>query len=417
MNTLRSNMLQCFRERKKTIAQTEESFYLKSGGLMLEQLITSFDGKYNSFRIFSKQELEKATNDYRVDGILYKSFHYIVYRGIHDGQKSDVYSFGAVLFEVLTAKRSWNILHNEFEVPEENCRGESSIVGVQSCSWDEIESYIQSYLKANLLDGGNRKQQIECAELAQRCLKMNSDERPTMKETYKKRCINEVAVVSQMNNHNNVVKFYGCCLEIEIPTLVYEFVENENLSDHIFDDCRLLSWESRLKIVTEVAHVVAYDHMGRPKTIVHRDIKSRNIFLDHDYVAKISEFAFSLPIPLDKKYVDAESDVYSFGAVLFEVLTRKRSWNILHNEFEVPEENCRGESSIVGVQSCNWDEIESNIQSYLKANLLDGGNRKQQIECVELAQRCLKTNSDERLTMKEVTQSLREIKRLLYSPL
>ena len=347
-------MLQCFRERKKTIAQTEESFYLENGGLMLEQLITSFDGKYNSFRIFSKQELKKATNDYHVDGILYKSFHYIVYRGTHDGREISVKKFMSSSFQ-----------------------------------------------------------------------------------TYKTWCINEVAVVSQMNNHNNVVKFFGCCLEIEIPTLVYEFAENGNLSDHIFDDRRLLSWESRLRIVTEVAHAIAYVHMGRPKTIVHRDIESRNIFLDHNYVAKISEFGFSLPIPLDKKYVDAEvvgavgfispeshytgrytekSDIYSFGAVLFEVLTGKRSWNILHNEFEVPEENCRGESSIVGIQSCSWDDIENNIKSYLKANLLDGGNRKQQIECAELAQRCLKMNSDERPTMKDVTQSLREIKRLPDTP-
>ncbi|KAF3945315.1 hypothetical protein CMV_028309 [Castanea mollissima] len=321
-------MLQCFRERKKAIAQTEESFYLENGGLMLEQLITSFDGKHNSFRIFSKQELEKATNDYHVDGILYKSFQYIAYRGTHDGR----------------------------------------------------EIFVKKFTSSSL-------------------------------QAYKTWCINEIAVVSQMNNHNNVVKFFGCCLETEIPTLVYEFVENGNLSDHIFDDRRLLAWESRLRIVTEVAHAIAYVHMGRPKTIVHRDIESRNIFLDQNYVAKIAEFESHYT----GRYTE-KSDVYSFGAVLFEVLTGKRSWNILHNEFEVPEENCRGESSIVGVQRCSWDEIESNIQSYLKANLLDGGNRKQQIECAELAQRCLKMNSDERPTMKEATQSLRDIKRLLDTP-
>ncbi|XP_075649606.1 non-functional pseudokinase ZED1-like [Castanea sativa] len=394
-------MLQCFRERKKAIAQTEESFYLENGGLMLEQLITSFDGKHNSFRIFSKQELEKATNDYHVDGILYKSFQYIAYRGTHDGREIFVKKFTS-----------------------------SSLQTYKTLGCTDTP-FLASCRCPTRIGHRNRYDSPDSVSVSCPC------PCPCPCIIDKTWCINEIAVVSQMNNHNNVVKFFGCCLETEIPTLVYEFVENGNLSDHIFDDRRLLTWESRLRIVTEVAHAIAYVHMGRPKTIVHRDIESRNIFLDQNYVAKIAEFGFSLPIPLDKKYVDAEvvgavgfispeshytgryrekSDVYSFGAVLFEVLTGKRSWNILHNEFEVPEENCRGESSLVGVQRCSWDEIESNIQSYLKANLLDGGNRKQQIECAELAQRCLKMNSDERPTMKEVTQSLRDIKRLLDTP-
>ena len=347
-------MLSCFRESKETIAQTEEGFYLENGGRILEQLFTSFDGKYSSFRIFSKHELDKATNDYHVDGILYKSFNHILYKGTHDGREISVKKFMASSFQ-----------------------------------------------------------------------------------TYKNWCINEVAVVSQMSKHNNVLKFFGCCLETEIPTLVYEFAGNGSLFDHIFDDHRLLSWESRLRIVTEAAHAVAYVHLGGPKTIVHRDINSRNIPLDQNYVAKMSEFEFSIPIPLDKKYVDAEvvgtlgfiapeshntgrftakSDVYNFGAVLFEVLTGQRAWNILHHEFEVPKENCRGKSSILRVHSCSWDEIERKIESYLKANLLDEGNRKQLNECAELAQRCLKMNPDERPTMKEVAQSLRLIKRLQDTP-
>lgn len=342
-------MLSCFSFPR---AQRKENFHLENGGRVLEKLITCFDGKYNPFRMFTKEELDKATNNYHMDGILHKQFNYVLYRGTHDDRDISVKKFVAT-------------------------------------SSDQI---------------------------------------------IKEWCINEIAVVSQMSKHNNIIKFFGCCLETEIPTLVFEFAGNGNLSELIFDDHRLQSWESRLRIVTEAAHAVAYLQNGTSKPIVHRDITSTNIFLDQNYAAKLFEFGFSVQIPLGEKHVDAEvvgsvefiapeshktgrysekSDVYSFGAVLLEIITGKRARNILQNEFEVPEWNSTGRgSSILRAQSsCNWNEMERNTESYLKANVLDEGNRNQLMECAELALRCLKMNPDERPIMKEVAQSLRVIRK------
>uniref|UniRef100_A0A6N2KGX0 Protein kinase domain-containing protein n=1 Tax=Salix viminalis TaxID=40686 RepID=A0A6N2KGX0_SALVM len=226
--------------------------------------------------------------------------------------------------------------------------------------------------------------------------------------------INEVVLLSQIN-HRNVVKLLGCCLETELPLLVYEFIPNGTLFQFLHDPNEEfpLTWEIRVRIATEVAGALFYLHSAASIAIFHRDIKSANILLDEKYRAKVADFGTSRSVSVDQTHVTTlvqgtlvlgsgvlqssqftdKSDVYSFGVVLVELLTGQKAIS-----FTRSEEQGRSLATyfLMAMESnCLFDIIDPQV--------VKQGKKEELLMVASLARRCLRLNGKERPTMKEVT--------------
>nr|CAD1828700.1 unnamed protein product [Ananas comosus var. bracteatus] len=232
--------------------------------------------------------------------------------------------------------------------------------------------------------------------------------------------VNEVVLLSQVI-HKNVVRLLGCCLETPVPLLVYEFVSNGTLHHHIHGAPSSLSWETRLRIAAETSAALAYLHSAIARPIFHRDVKSANILLDNNYMAKVADFGASRLIPLDRTqittlvqgtlgYLDPEyfqtgqltekSDVYSFGVVLAELLTGQKP---LSQQRPEEERNLAIHFLLHMRENRLFRIVEPRVRSE--------GSREQLSAVAELTQRCLRLRGEERPEMREVAAELERARR------
>ncbi|XP_048139165.1 MDIS1-interacting receptor like kinase 2-like isoform X2 [Rhodamnia argentea] len=145
--------------------------------------------------------------------------------------------------------------------------------------------------------------------------------------------------------HRNIVKFYGFCSHAQRCFLVYEYMERGSLRTTLQDDERAIEfrWDKRINLVRGVADALSYMHHECSPPLIHRDLTSNNILLDHDYEAHVSDFGTARLLRTDSSnwtaiactigYIAPElayssiatekCDVYSFGVVALETIMGK----------------------------------------------------------------------------------------------
>ncbi|RWR74592.1 wall-associated receptor kinase 5-like protein [Cinnamomum micranthum f. kanehirae] len=322
--------------RKRRSMKLKEKFFQQNGGLVLQQKINT--RRSDTFKIFTIEELKRATKNYCASKIVGQGGFGIVYKGVLPNKK---------------------------------------VVAIK---------------KSKLVDASQIDQ-----------------------------FINELDILSQVN-HRNVVKLLGCCLEDQVPILVYEFISNGTLYHHIHEAGHLpsISLENRLRIATEIAEALAYLHFAASMPIFHRDIKSANILLDNNFTVKVADFGVSRLVPIDHTqittlvqgtwgYLDPEcfqtgkltdkSDVYSFGVVLLELLTGEKAvcLNRSHEDRNL---------AMYFVRKMK----ENRLFQMLEERVRSEASVEQLMAIAQLTLRCLKLNGEKRPTMKEVVVDLQGLR-------
>lgn len=236
--------------------------------------------------------------------------------------------------------------------------------------------------------------------------------------------VNEIKLISYVS-HPSLVRLLGCSIDYGEQILVYEFMPNGTLCQHLQKERGDgLSWLIRLTVATETAQAIAYLHSAMKPPIYHRDIKSSNILLDHNFRSKVADFGLSrlgivetshistapqgTPGYLDPQYhqnfhLSDKSDVYSFGVVLVEIITGLKAVDFSRPQNEV---NLAGLATD-RIGNGRLDEIiDPLIEPQRDAWTLSSVHK-----VAELAFRCLAFHRDMRPSMTEVAAELDQIRR------
>ncbi|KAJ4824431.1 hypothetical protein Tsubulata_049487 [Turnera subulata] len=325
----------CFKLQKEHHQVNPE--FMENGTKLLKEMVATYDGRCNiPIRTFSSRELQQATNNYDPNRIISDGVDFTIYQGFLEEHRP---------------------------------------VSIKKCRFiAESLEYIGSPFT-------------------------------------------DIAVGAQMSVHQNVLKLIGCCLESEHPILVHEFAGNHNLlNDYVNGNnpsCQLPSWKYRIKIALDIANAVAYLHnsvLSRP--VIHRDLTLRNIVIVVDqssYLAKLTNFSSSLSIPdgethlkVDRiiathdfvapefvrdGYLSEKTDVYSYGGLLFCILT---GWHPL--KFFLGNDGRHSPSHL-------WHRLALDIVD--PALLQEGIEEGKLRDFGTLAQKCISAVAENRPTMIE----------------
>ncbi|KAL7221481.1 hypothetical protein ACSBR1_023438 [Camellia fascicularis] len=221
----------------------------------------------------------------------------------------------------------------------------------------------------------------------------------------------EVSLLGRLH-HRNLVNLVGYSVDKGQRMLIYEFMSNGSLANLLYSQEELvLSWEERLQIALDISHGIEYLHEGAVPPVIHRDLKSANILLDRSMRAKVADFGLSKEEAFDGHksgikgtygYIDPayistnkftmKSDIYSFGIILFELITA------IH-----PHQNLMEYVNLAAMSPDGVDEI-------LDKRLVGEYNIVEVRGLASIAHKCLHKTPRRRPSIGEVSQAILKIK-------
>ncbi|KAL4360940.1 hypothetical protein GQ457_04G037130 [Hibiscus cannabinus] len=225
-------------------------------------------------------------------------------------------------------------------------------------------------------------------------------------------------------DHPNLVKLLGYCSadgERGIQRLlVYEFMPNRSLEDHLFSKTSTLPWNTRLEIMLGAAQGLAYLHEGLEVKVIYRDFKSSNVLLDESFRPKLSDFGlaregptgdrthvsttvvgtygYAAPEYVDTGHLTVQSDVWTFGVVLYEIITGRRT---------VERNRPTSEQKLLEWVK-HFPPDSKRFSMIIDPRLRNNYSFSAAQNVGKLAQSCLKKNAKERPTMSQVVESLKQ---------
>ncbi|KAJ3692773.1 hypothetical protein LUZ60_011868 [Juncus effusus] len=225
--------------------------------------------------------------------------------------------------------------------------------------------------------------------------------------------------------HPNLVKLIGYCADDgergNQRLLIYKYMPNRSLEDHLFNRAYPpISWNRRLNIILGAAEGLVYLHEGLEIQVIYRDFKASNVLLDKDFKAKLSDFGlaregptgenthvstavvgthgYAAPDYIETGHLTIKSDVWSFGVVLYEILTGRRSLNR-----NLPA----GEQKLLEWVK-NYPPDSRTFRMIIDPKLRHLYSLKAAREIARLADSCLAKNPKERPKMSEVVERLKQ---------